>query len=215
MIYENKVNDSIKNIIRSELSDDVRIISEHSKHYKRMKKINDHEYLIEMDYDNFDENIWLHEYMHISQLEEGYPQLIVNIRSESIRMLGEKLQDFVLDTYLNNRLFNKYNYKITSKSNKYESYTQQIKNSNKNKVNQFFNMLMSIEISYIYFNESEQLAKKLLSQTEKKFSYGVSKLFYKIIDIVHKYNDDTPENCKKCFDEIISLFNLSDFIKTT
>ena len=114
MIYDNKINDSIKNIIHSELSDDVKIISEHSDHSKRMKKINKHEYLIEMDCDNFDENIWVHECMHMSQLEERYPQLITNIRSKSIRMLGERLQDFVLDTYLNNRLFNKYNYKITT-----------------------------------------------------------------------------------------------------
>ena len=215
MICDDKISNTVKNIINSELNDDVIITTKQSKIFNRMKKVKDHEYLIEMDYDNFDENIWLHECMHISQLEDGYPQLIVNIRSESIRRLSERLQDFVLDTYLNNRLFNKYNYKITSESSKYEEYTQQIKKLDRNKSNLTFNILMSIEISYIYFNESEQLAKKLLSQIEKKFSYGASKLFYKIIDITHKYKDDTPENCKKCFDEIISLFNFSDFIKTT
>lgn len=211
MIYDEKLSNEVKNIINLELNKNIIITTRHSENHKRMCIVGNHQYLIEMNFKNFNEYIWLHECMHISQFEYGYPKLSYNLNCKyQTKRIVDRLQDLVLDTFLNKKLQYVYNFNFPKNDGKYFEYSNQIKMVNRSSITSDFIKLMSIETAYIYFNENKNFANKLLSQIEKKLTYDVSKIFYKIKDIFNGCIENNANNCIFCFQKLITILDLTN-----
>lgn len=207
------INATIKNILTQEISSDINIELKHSSMYNRMCKISNCKYIIETDLENFNENIFLHECMHISQFERGFPKLsISNNCSVQLAKIAMILQDFVLDVYVNSRLKNKYNFQIKQHNNKYIGYKNQIDNISRQDLTINLIKLIAIETAYIYFNNDKALAQKLITKIERKLTKEITIVYKHVISIMNKYFEESPNNCTSCFNELISLLEISDVV---
>lgn len=204
-------NEKIKNILSEELNPlKVEIRMEQSATNYRMKKRCPKKYSIEMDFDNnFNEDIWLHECMHIVQFENGYPKLDKNSNTTATQYrLLISIQNLVLDTMLNRYLKEKYNYIAPINDNKYKWYSNQIKFISKKAIKAEFIKLLAVESAYIYFNDNEENAEDLINQVDSKYGRKSKELYLQILELFSKYSGNNADMCRKIFEEISSLFGL-------
>lgn len=116
---------------------------------------------------------YLHEYTHIYQFENGYYRISNCIsKNSSILKLIKTINDFVLDTDVNQFLKVEYNFdikKVIKTSYKYEAYSKMINQYNNEPVNIFGVRFYSIECAYVYFNNSKKYGLLLIDKFEKIF----------------------------------------------
>lgn len=171
-------------------------------------KTSDHSYCINIT-SNATQDHYLHEYMHVILFENNYPMIHPNVSDVVICKLIDRINDMILDIFVNKYLYIHYNYIpfFAEKDYKYNKYKLKLKNVNsKNTTDNFFK-LMAVEISYIYFNDSNNHANTLLKMIEK-YSYNTSKYFYKIVDSIKQCKEYNRTECIKVYESIIEILDL-------
>ena len=204
-------NKIIKTILQNELSRDVKLQMCQYNNGARLKKNYPKAYTIEMDLENFDEEIFLHECMHISQFENGFPKLRTNKKTNNLetRLLC-LIQDLVLDTMVNRYIEEKYNYTFKENNTKYVGYLSQLNSLNHKNVTKNICKLFAIESAYIFLNSKQSNGNDLIEQFGIRTKSEVKDMYLNILDAFSKYPNNNSESCFNIFDHIISSCKLND-----
>jgi len=151
--------------------------------------------LINVDQSHF-EDMLIHEYAHIYQIENSMPKLIIEDVSDEYKILLSNVKDIVMDIDVN-RILDSLGYSPLKSDKKYNVYFPLFRSFKKNAPEPciFDQLQWALELSFIYFTDSKQHCKNCLNCIEKA-TYSVSKITYAFIDTISTYissprNNDT------------------------